>query len=281
MLRDAVRGAVAVATAVAEETGRRVLTTATGLLERGGVDVAAVERVIAEQFPPSGRSLQSLTQEAFTVGRAGVDLAVGVARSEAERIFERVGDQVMKVGVVLSFLESQLRDTEEQPVAEQPDGRAPGRPAPRAEGLFEAGWDDEEWGGAAEEVPADAWAVPEPAEPVTEAPARPASAKSTPTANGRAAGGSSAAAAGKAPEEKAPAKKASAKKASAKKAPAENAASEKAPAKKTTTKKTVARKTVATGTEARKPAARKGAAKKTVVRKATSARSEPEPGADG
>ncbi|MFJ1708312.1 hypothetical protein [Kitasatospora sp. NPDC088346] len=291
MLRDAVRGVVAVAATIAEETGKRVLTTATGLLERGGVDVAAVERRIAEQFPPSGRSLQSLAEEAVTVGRAGVDMAVGVARAEAERVFERVGDQVVKIGVVLSFLESQLRssDEEEEPAADSRADQPPTRPAPRAEGLFEAGWDDEEWGSRAEadaeEVPADAWAVPED-EP---APGEPS------------------AGAGTAPREQAPAKRAAARKAPAKKAPGEKAPGKKAPAakrtakaptpkdampkkagakkaaaaKKTVAKKTVARKTVVAGAEAPKPAAaRKTATRKTVVRKTTVARPESERGTD-
>ncbi|MER8182437.1 hypothetical protein [Kitasatospora sp. NPDC094015] len=287
MLRDAVRGAVAVATVVAEETGRRVLTTATGLLERGGVDVSAVERVITEQFPPSGRSLQNLAQEAVTAGRAGVDLAVGVARSEAERIFERVGDQVMKVGVVLSFLESQLRDTEEKP-AEQSDARsqAPTPPAPRAEGLFEAGWDDEEWGGTADEVPADAWAVPDPADPVVATPAEQPPAKGAPVS------GPKKAPAKKAPARKAPAKKAPVRKAdgvpagdgAAKQTAPEPSGAKKASAKKTTAKKATAKKTVtrkAVATPAETPAARKAAARKTVVRKATSSRAEPRPGTDG
>ncbi|WP_371500155.1 hypothetical protein OG871_27115 [Kitasatospora sp. NBC_00374] len=287
MLRDAVRGVVAVATTIAEETGKRVLTTATGLLERGGVDVAAVERRFAEQFPPSGRSLQSLAEEAVTVGRAGVDMAVGVARAEAEKVFERVGDQVVKIGVVLSFLESQLRNTEEEPAAAAGADQPPARPAARAEALFEAGWDDEEWGSRAETdaetVPADAWAVPEeepepdekPAEPVT----GPAARSTGP---------------GKAPAKKAPAKKAPAAKRTAKaptpreampkEAPAhpvEKPAAKKATGKKTVAKKTVARKTVAGGAEPTKPAGRKTAARKTVVRKTSAAKPEPEQGTDG
>ncbi|MFJ9521048.1 hypothetical protein ACIRPK_22700 [Kitasatospora sp. NPDC101801] len=126
MLRDAVRGVVVVATEVAEEAGKRVA----GLLERSGVNVAALE-----QFPPSAKTLQTLAEEAVTAGRAGVDLAIGVTRSEVEKVFEKVGDQVMKVGVVLSFLESRLREAEEPVPAPAPEARAGG--------LFEAGWEEE------------------------------------------------------------------------------------------------------------------------------------------
>ncbi|MFD0569599.1 hypothetical protein ACFQ0T_10465 [Kitasatospora gansuensis] len=104
MLRDAVRGVVVVAAEVAEEAGKRVA----GLLERSGVHVAGLE-----QFPPSVKTLQTLAEEAVTAGRAGIDLAVGVTRGEVDKLFEKVGDQVTKVGVVLSFLESRLREVEE------------------------------------------------------------------------------------------------------------------------------------------------------------------------
>ncbi len=135
MLRDAVRGVTVLAVELAEETGKRVVGTATGLLERSGVDVGAIERTVAEQFPPSVRSLQTLAEEAVTVGRAGLDLALGTARSEVEKIFELVGDQVVKVGVVLGYLESKLREVEEEQPAPKPESRAGD--------LFGAGWEAE------------------------------------------------------------------------------------------------------------------------------------------
>ncbi|WP_344641504.1 hypothetical protein, partial [Kitasatospora cystarginea] len=177
MLRDAVRGVVVVATELAEETGKRVVGAATGLLERGGVDVAAIERTVSEQFPPSARSLQTLAGEAVTAGRAGLDLAVGVARGEVEKVFERVGDQVVKVGVVLSYLESKLREVEEQPHL-PPESK----PEARAAGLFEAGWDERAAEPAkADEVNGTATAgrpapAPAPA-PARRAAAKPAAAK--------------------------------------------------------------------------------------------------------
>ncbi|KQV19989.1 MULTISPECIES: hypothetical protein [unclassified Kitasatospora] len=168
MLRDAVRGVVVVATEVAEEAGKRVA----GLLERSGVNVAALE-----QFPPSVKTLQTLAEEAVTAGRAGLDLAVGVTRGEVERVFEKVGDQVVKVGVVLSFLESRLREVEETTPTPAQEARAGG--------LFEAGWEEEVRPAEAEaeaepelepeEVPAWAWADEEP-EPVAP-PVKPAPVK--------------------------------------------------------------------------------------------------------
>ncbi|QKW22200.1 hypothetical protein HUT16_26790 [Kitasatospora sp. NA04385] len=154
MLQDAVRGVrgvLVVAGELVEEAGRRVLDTAGGLLQKGG------------ELPPGVEQLRVLAGEVVTAGQAGVDLVAGVARGEAERVFEKVGDQVVKVGVVLSFLESKLREVEEEPVAagprvEEPLGEGPFgegpfgegpeepplvRPAARAQGLFDAGWDAE------------------------------------------------------------------------------------------------------------------------------------------
>ncbi|GAA0666272.1 hypothetical protein GCM10010193_17310 [Kitasatospora atroaurantiaca] len=193
MLRDAVRGVAVVAAELAEETGKRVVGAATGLLERSGVDVAAIERTVGQQFPPSAKSLQTLAEEAVTAGRAGLDLAVGVMRSEVEAVFERVGDQVVKVGVVLGYLESKLREVEE-PAA---------RPEPRADGLFDAGWEDGDRAGRS--------VVSERVEVEVEEPA--------------------------------PAKKATAKKATAKKSTTEKPAARKATTKKTAPTKAAAKKT--------------------------------------
>jgi len=221
MLRDAVRGVAVVATELAEETGKRVVGAATGLLERSGVDVAAIERTVAQQFPPSAKSLQTLAEEAVTAGRAGLDLAVGVVRSEVEAVFERVGDQVVKVGVVLGYLESKLREVEE-PVA---------RPESRADGLFDAGWEDGDRAGRS--------VVAEPIEVEEPAPAkRPA------------------------------AKKPAAKKPTTKSTAAKKAAPAEAAAKKTAVKKTTAKKTAVKKTTAKKTAAKKTAVKSTAKRTA-------------
>ncbi|MEV7217955.1 hypothetical protein AB0O31_33275 [Kitasatospora cineracea] len=154
MLQDAVRGVrgvLVVAAELAEEAGRRVLDTAGELLKQGG------------ELPPGVEQLRVLAGEAVTAGRAGVDLVAGVARGEVERVFERVGDQVVKVGVVLSFLESKLREVDEQPesgaaaaerpVAEPEPAEPAVRPAARAQGLFDAGWDAEPEVSAVPEAP--------------------------------------------------------------------------------------------------------------------------------
>ncbi|GAA4869365.1 hypothetical protein [Kitasatospora terrestris] len=261
MLRDAVRGVVVVAAELAEEAGRRALGAAEGLLARGGVDVAELERRLGGPFPTSPEELRTLAGEAVTAGRAGIDLVTGVARSEVERVFEKVGDQVVKVGVVLSFLESKLREVEE----EEP---APAKPESRAGGLFQAGWEAE--APAYESEPgngwdAEEWAEPEPEDVPSAAPVAPeraaprkAAAKGSTPATGGAA-------------EKATAKKSTAKKTAsagtAKKAAAKKTASASAgAAKKTTAKKTTAKKTAsASAGTAKKAAARKVAVKKTAA----------------
>ncbi|WP_431681132.1 histone H1-like repetitive region-containing protein [Kitasatospora sp. KL5] len=271
MLRDAVRGVVVVAAGIAEEAGRRVVGAAVGLLERGGVDVAAVERRIAEQLPPSVQSLQTLANEAVTVGRAGVDLAVGVARSEVERVFERVGDQAVKVGVVLSYLESRLRAVEDE---EQPAAGGPAKRGNRADGLFDDGWDDGVDGAPGPEV---VFAEPLP-EPAAQAPAAEA-AEAADAAEGPAAGAEEAATAQKPAAKRAPAKKTSAQPAAARKAAAKKTTAKKTTAKKTTAKKTTTRKATAKRTAAQPSAVKKATAKKTVVKKTVTRR--PAPKEDG
>ncbi|MFJ4596518.1 MULTISPECIES: histone H1-like repetitive region-containing protein [unclassified Kitasatospora] len=288
MLPRTVRGVVEVAAGLAEEVGKRVVGTAAVILERTGVDVTEVERRLGGQFPPSAKTLQTLAEEAVTAGRAGVDLAVGVARGEVEKAFEKVGDQVMKVGVVLAYLESKLREVEEEaePAVRSAgfDEAAEPAPAPRADDLFGRGWEraDEQPAApaAGEPVVAERVEVDEPVEvdpPVP--PVRPslpgkAAAKRTPAKKPTAA-------------EPAPAEQTSAEKAPAagragvKKSPAKKAAAKKPAAKKTTARKTTVRKTAvkktatAQQTAAEPPAqpkapAKRTATKKTTVRKATS-----------
>ncbi|MDH6710952.1 hypothetical protein P3T27_007703 [Kitasatospora sp. MAA19] len=301
MLPRTVRGVVEVAAGLVEEVGKRVVGTAATILERSGVDVTEVERRLGGQFPPSAKTLQTLAEEAVTAGRAGVDLAVGVARGEVEKAFERVGDQVTKVGVVLAYLESKLREVEEDAVpaagpagsdeADEEDEAERPTPAPRADDLFGRGWESADGQAAAwavgEPIVAERVEVDEPVEvdppvpPVRPAVARKAAAKRTPakkapvadrsTAGGEAAVGEAAekTSAEKTSAEKA--EKASAKRTTAKKAPAKKSA-----AKKTTVKKTAVKKTATAKKAAAEPAAqpkapaKRTATKKTTVRKATS-----------
>ncbi|MFE6871881.1 hypothetical protein ACFVFS_35750 [Kitasatospora sp. NPDC057692] len=264
MLPRTVRGAVAAAAVLVEEVGKRVVGTAAGLLEKGGVDVAEVERRLGGQFPPSARSLQTLAEEAVTAGRAGVDLAVGVARGEVEKAFERVGDQVTKVGVVLAYLENKLREVEEEDAAER-DGAVP-PPAPRAGGLFEDGWERETAGSAEAEriavdepVEVDPPVPPAGAAPVAQAVPQAPAAEAAPAPAKKAAAGRSAEAKKPAAVKKPAAKKAAVKKtavkktavkktATAKRPPAapqagEAVGQEQPPAKRTATRKTTVRRT--------------------------------------
>ncbi|MEU4117878.1 hypothetical protein AB0F71_25705 [Kitasatospora sp. NPDC028055] len=277
MLPRTVRGAVAAAAVVVEEVGKRVVDTAAAVLEKTGVDVAEVERRLGGQFPPSAKTLQTLAEEAVTAGRAGVDLAVGVARNEVEKAFEKVGDQVTKVGVVLAYLESKLREVEEDPAVSKAGSGPVGYPAeepvpaPRADDLFGRGWEFEDERVAAEPIVAERVEVDEPVEvdpPV--APRRPVAAAGHPAAEGVTAEAEKAAVVKKATAAK---KTAAAKKATpAKKTtPAKKAtpAKKTAVAKKATVKKTAAAKrTEAAGRAG--TAAKRTATKKTTVRKASS-----------
>ncbi|MFF7457843.1 hypothetical protein [Kitasatospora sp. NPDC008115] len=274
MLPRTVRGAVAAAAVLVEEVGKRVVGTAADLLEKGGVDVAEVERRLGGQFPPSAKSLQTLAEEAVTAGRAGVDLAVGVARGEVEKVFERVGDQVTKVGVVLAYLENKLREVEEDDAAER-DGSAPAAPAPRAGGLFEEGW-EQETAGSAE---AERIAVDEPVE--VDPPVPPAGAAPVAQAATADPAAPVAQAAPAVPAKKAAARKTAAKRSTAAEKPAAEkpAAAKKAAAKKTAVKKTAVKKTATAKrtTTARKtaeagqdqPPAKRTATRKTTVRRTT------------
>ncbi|MGW3045368.1 hypothetical protein ACWC9T_36265 [Kitasatospora sp. NPDC001159] len=279
MLPRTVRGAVAAAAVVVEEVGKRVVGTAAAILEKTGVDVAEVERKLGGQFPPSAKTLQTLAEEAVTAGRAGVDLAVGVARNEVEKAFEKVGDQVTKVGVVLAYLESKLREVEEEPAAAEfgpnPYAAEEPAPAPRADDLFGRGWEYEDERTAGEPIVAERVEVDEPVEvdpPVP--PVRPAafavSAAEQPAAEQPAAeeptAGASAAAKGTTTKKPAVKKTTAAKTGAAKKT---SAAKKTAVAKKATVKKTAAAKRTQADGQPKAPAKRT-ATKKTTVRKATS-----------
>ncbi|MFD4660602.1 hypothetical protein ACFWP2_33880 [Kitasatospora sp. NPDC058444] len=262
---------VETAAGVVEEVGKLVVGTAASILEKAGVDVAEVERRLGGQFPPSVETLQTLAGEAVTAGRAGVDLAVGVARNEAEKVFEKVGDQVTKVGVVLAYLETKLREVEEEaPAADSGPGPYEAEepvPAPRAGDLFGRGWEFEEERSAApatgEPIVAERVEVDEPVEvdppvpPVSVvAPVPPEEPAAKTSAGKRRSAGESTA--GESTAGKTPAKKSAAKK----------TAAGKATAKKTTTVKKTA---TAKQTEGASGApAKRAATRKTTVRKATS-----------
>ncbi|MDH6113533.1 superfamily II DNA/RNA helicase [Kitasatospora sp. MAP12-15] len=239
-MRDTLREYVEFATGLAEGAGKRVVGTATGLLERAGVDLEAVERTVAAQLPPSVQSLQTLVGELATAGRTGVDLAVGLARTEAEKAVERVGrlgDQVVKVGVVLSYLEGKLRDLEGGEPEQRPSADRREPPAARAQGLFGEDWWPEEESAALDE------------EPVLDEEPAPAAVPAKKAA----------------PRKAAPRKAAPAKAAVKKTAVRKTAAKQPTAAKKATEpKKTATKKTAAA-----KPAAAKTATKKAPAKKAT------------
>ncbi|MFI8461206.1 hypothetical protein [Kitasatospora sp. NPDC085464] len=244
------------AAGVVEEVGKRVVVTAASMLEKAGVDVTEVERRLGGEFPPSAKTLQTLAGEAVTAGLAGVDLAVGVARNEAEKVFEKVGDQVTKVGVVLAYLESKLREVEEETPASPGEGAYGSEepvPAPRADDLFGRGWEyeDEPSGrSTGEPIIAERVEVDAPVEVDPPVPPVPPAARFSPTP----------------PEPKEQAQKAPARKAAAKKAAVKKAAVKKAAVKKAAVKKaapagdSAAEKTATPGTAAGKAAAEKAAA---------------------
>ncbi|WP_316524036.1 histone H1-like repetitive region-containing protein [Kitasatospora brasiliensis] len=263
---------VETATGVVEEVGKRVVGTAASLLEKAGVDVAEVERRLGGQFPPSVETLQTLAGEAVTAGRAGVDLAVGVARSEAEKVFEKVGDQVTKVGVVLAYLETKLREVEEEspaatfgPESDEAEGPVP---APRAGDLFGRGWEFEDERSTGEPIVAERVEVDEPVEvdpPVPPVSSAPSASVASPVRREEPAVES-----GSAPAGKPAAKKSTAKKSTAKTGAAEKSAVETTAAKRTAAKKTTVKKTAAKKTAAKKTAAKSATARKTTVRKTSS-----------
>ncbi|MFE4977449.1 hypothetical protein ACFRAR_35730 [Kitasatospora sp. NPDC056651] len=286
---------VETAAGVVEEVGKRVVGRAASVLERAGVDVAEVERRLGGEFPPSVETLQTLAGEAVTAGRAGVDLAVGMARGEVEKVFERVGDQVTKVGVVLAYLETKLREVEEEAPAARhgadrdPDVAEEPVPAPRAGDLFGRGWEFEDERSAGEPIVAERVEVDEPVEvdppvpPVSPvAPVPPVSSVSvaSPAQQEGPAVESEVVSAGKPAAKKGAAKKVTAGKTAAKKTAAKTAKTAKTAAKKSAKKTTTVRKTATAkpaddrseAVDRSGTAAKRTATKKTTVRKATSSK---------
>ncbi|MFI5648772.1 hypothetical protein [Kitasatospora sp. NPDC051705] len=276
MLPRTVRGVAEVAAGLVEEVGKRVVGTAAAILERTGVDVADVERRLGGQFPPSVQTLQTLAGEAVTAGRAGVDLAVGVARGEVEKAFEKVGDQVTKVGVVLAYLESKLREVEEDEGGPERPGPAADAhrseqpvPAPRADDLFGRGWEDEQARpdarAAGEPIVAERVEVDEPVEVYPPVPPVPRAAPTPRAAQGRKPASGSVRPSG--PAEPVEPERPAARKGTAKKAPADAPSGAKAPGAKSGGAEPPGAKTAAAKKAAAKTAAAKKAAKKTAVRK--------------
>ncbi|MGF1431922.1 histone H1-like repetitive region-containing protein [Kitasatospora sp. LaBMicrA B282] len=301
MLRGYIQGYVELAAGLAEAAGKRVVGTAGDLLERVGVDIEAAERTVAGQLPPLVHRLETLAQEVVTVGRGGVDLAVGLARAEAEKAVERagkLGDQVVKVGVVLAYLEGKLRDLEgggaagtgtgtgagtaaerpakEQEKQEKSGGRTSG--VGRAEGLFADDWEPEQgWGteppggaGFAPLPPDEEQAEAEPPGELMEG----AEHRGTGERGGvkrapvKKASAAKKAAVKRAPskrvasEKEAPVRKAAVKKAPVKRVAAAKTAVEEAPVKKAAAKRAPAKTASATKTAATEPTAKKAAAKR-------------------
>ncbi|WP_329579456.1 hypothetical protein OG500_11645 [Kitasatospora sp. NBC_01250] len=272
-MRQMLRGYVELAAGLAEAAGKRVVGTAVELLERAGVDVEGAERAVTTQLPPAVQKLETLAQEVVTVGRGGLDLAVGLARAEAEKAVERVGklgDQVVKAGVVLAYLEGKLRDlagdgqgsgagggtAPTEQAQQESAGSTSGAPRPgRAESLFAADWQPEadlepepgldaepDWDDA--QTGAAGWYIPpEPAAEPTAPRKRtvPKAAVKTPAAKTPAV-------------KKTAAKKTAAKPTVAKKSAAKKTVAEKTAAKQTATKKTAAKKTATKKATPRKPA---------------------------
>ncbi|MFF0415539.1 hypothetical protein ACFYUY_34535 [Kitasatospora sp. NPDC004745] len=290
MLPRTVRGVAEVAAGLVEEVGKRVVGTAAAILERTGVDVADVERRLGGQFPPSVQTLQTLAGEAVTAGRAGVDLAVGVARGEVEKAFEKVGDQVTKVGVVLAYLESKLREVEEDEGGPERPGPAADAhrseqpvPAPRADDLFGRGWEDEqarpEARAAGEPIVAERVEVDEPVEVDPPVPPVPRAAPTPRASQGRKPASGSARPSGPAePVEPVEPERPAARKGTAKKAPADAPSGAKAPGAKSGGAEPPGAKKAAAKKAAKKTAVRKTAVKKTATAKQSAAESAGSPG---
>ncbi|GAA1274031.1 hypothetical protein GCM10009665_72050 [Kitasatospora nipponensis] len=296
------------AAGLAQEAGKRALGTAAELLERSGVDLAAVERTVTAQLPSSVQSLPTTARELVTVGLGGLDLAVGLARAEAEKTFERfgrLGDQVVKVGVVLSYLEGKLRDLEDDGSAAEDSGAAarPGPPQPRADALFGEDWQPEQepvtgFAGGFDAEPdagfdtgfdagfdagpdagfdldrtagSQAPLVPEPRVASTPRPARKAPAAPRKAAPRKSTAGK--AGAGESPAAGAPTKKAAARKTATKKVAAKTASEPKTPAKKAPAKKAPAKTAPAKKAPAKQADPGQGTATKAAAKKATAKKS--------
>jgi hypothetical protein len=249
VLRDFLKAAAGAATGVvgvAEEARRRAEGAARDLLELSGVHPNEL------------------------LGRAPepVQLVVGVVRSEADKVWSRLGDGVVQVGVVLEFLEQQVRHLQgedDAPAAQPEEARVA---QPRSEQAFPA----------PRRKPATARPVRVVVDedlPVDDGAAAAARRRAAvPGMKKTAARKAAVAAEAAAPARTPAARKAPARKPAAAAAPVTAPASaEKAPARKAAARKTAAKRVPVKETAAKdvpaKKAAAKKAAKKTTTRAAT------------
>ena len=207
---------------------------------------------------------------------------VGVVRTEADRAWSRLGDGMVQVGVVLEFLEQQIRQLQgaavSRPVDEAEEQAESSRPASaRAEAAFPSARhraaarpvrvvvdEDPELAAAAERRRA---AVPG----MKKAAERRAAATAFAEQAGSPAGRPVATEPTPAKKATATARKTPAKKAPAKKAPARRTPAADAPVKQTAAKKTAAKKAVAKKAPAETAVAAKTAPAKTAPAKKTAA----------
>jgi hypothetical protein len=268
-MRDTLRECLRIGTAVTETALRRVEGATREALNRAGIDPDELQHRLAEQVPQPVRE--------------NAEAAAGLLRSEAEKAWERLGDGVVQVGVVLETLERWVRDFEgrrdqEAPAAEDAGAdaaSATGRPG-RSEGA--ASGAAERTAGRAEE------AFPRPARPTqgpSTGPVRVFVDEGDEEAGGRPVRPTAAPPRPRTPAaaEKTPAKRAPAKKSAAKKTVAKKAA--KKPAARTTASQAGAgvpdeagEKSGAKRAPAKKSAAKKSAAKKTAAKKSSAGKPE-------
>ena len=298
MLRDYLKLAADAAAGAAGEFRRRAEAGARELVELSGLDPEQLRAKVPA-------SVQSLAEEVVGAGRNNSELLVGLVRSEAEKAWNRLGDGMVQVGVVLELLERQVRalqggEDEAAPAAEpkaQPEPESgheskPGpKPASRAEQAFPGRAPrpvrvvvDPEDGAASAAAAAAARrraAVPgmrkvaegrsaaaptRPTEAAEPAPARKTAAKKTAAKKTTA---KKTAAKKSVAEQAAPKQAAPRKTAVAKKAAAKQASEDGAPAKKAAARKAPAETAATKKTAAQQTTAKKATAKKTAAKKAT------------
>ncbi|MFE1785096.1 hypothetical protein ACFW9F_21620, partial [Streptomyces sp. NPDC059506] len=226
-MRDALRTCLQIAGGLTEVTRQRAASAARELLDQAGIDLDEVQRKVADRIPPE---VQTLADELVTAGRTNRDLLVGLIREEVDKAMQRagrIGDELVRVGVLVEMLERRIRNLE--------GGGEPGPAAPEAPAGAGAG-------GGTETVRAvkgisrttgarEAAALRLPAEEATKGtPTSPREAAAhDPEANGRTPAAAAVGTAKKTPAAKTPAAKApAAKKTPAKKAPAKKVSAKKA-----------------------------------------------------
>ncbi|GAA2498928.1 hypothetical protein GCM10010406_39340 [Streptomyces thermolineatus] len=229
-MRDALRTCLQIAGGLTEVTRQRAASAARELLDQAGIDLDEVQRKVAGRIPPE---VQTLADELVTAGRTNRDLLVGLIREEVDKAMQRagrIGDELVRVGVLVEMLERRIRNLE--------GGGEPGPAAPEAPAGAGAG-------GGTETVRAvkgisrttgarEAAALRLPAEEATKGtPTSPREAAAhDPEANGRTPAAAAVGTEKKTPAAKTPATKTPA----AKRTPAKKTPAKKAPAKKVSAK---------------------------------------------